>query len=320
MLRIAYLTLFSACIACQCAAGRSDLKLVTEANDDLTTILDRTYKVSSTDYFNVFYDPYAADYDKISYLLDLAYHHFESLFNSYNFVLRPPQAKLTWIAFKNKESFNRYAIETEGRDLSWLSGYYSTGTNIVAVVTPEKMSKWQVKAERNQTPDVIACPPDAQTDLVKIVHETAHQLSFNTGLQKRGVKYPIWASEGLAMFFERSLLSEYFHSCRYTSLRARRLTELYRRGNLIPLDEFITMTRLDETSSAIDIYAQAWGLFHFLCEHRTKALRTYFSNLYAHDPGWKSERTLHDEFVKAFGSLDQLDRQWMRFLETLSVR
>lgn len=319
MLRLSYLVLFTASFFCQSTASHSDRQSVIRAKGDLSIALDGDFQTLNTDHFSLISSLSPAEEEKIAYVLELSYRHFNSLFKSHDFELRPPRNRLTWLTFTNTDSFNRYAIETEGCDLSWLTGYYSAGTNIVAMITPQKISKWQVKVEKNRTPDIIACPVDEQSSLVKLVHEAGHQLSFNTGLLKRKVMYPIWASEGLAMFFERSLISEYFHSCRYTSLRSRRLARLYRSRQLIGLDEFISMSCVDEDACAIDVYAEAWGLFDFLCEHRRDSLKQYFSSVYELEPGYRSKQTLRDEFVRAFGPLDQLERQWTSYIESLSA-
>ena len=319
MLRLPFLVLFTTSIFCQSAESHSNQQSITRARGNLSTSPGKTFQTFNTDHFSLISSLNQAEEEKIAHILELSYHHFNSLFKSHDFELQQPQNRLTWLTFTNADSFNRYAIETEGWDLSWLTGYYSAGTNIVAMITPQKISKWQVKTQKNQTPDILACPADAQSSLAKLVHEAGHQLSFNTGLLKRKVMYPIWASEGLAMFFERSLLSEYFRSCRYTSLRSRRLARLYRSRQLIRLDEFISMNCVDEDVCAIDVYAEAWGLFDFLCEHRRDSLRQYFSSLYELEPGYRSKQTLHDEFVRAFGPLDQLERQWNSFLESLSA-
>ena len=319
MPRSFYLALIVFVVSCQSAASGSNLQRTAGPGGNLPAGLRGSFKTRNTDHFSIISGPRQAQGEKIADVLELAYSHFKSLFERHDFELRAPEEKLTWITFADTASFNRYAAETEGRDLSPLTGYYSAGTNAVAMITPQKMSTWRVKEQASPSLDIIACPPDAEADLVKLVHEAAHQLSFNTGLLKRKVMYPLWASEGLAMVFERSLLSEYFQSSRYTSLRARQLAMLYRRGQLIRLDEFIGMSRVDD-ARAIDVYAQAWGLFQFLCDHRTEALRWYCSSLYHLEPGWRSEQTLRDEFVRAFGSLDQLDRQWTAFLDTLPAQ
>jgi hypothetical protein len=318
MLNLPFLVLFSASFLCQSNASHSNLESIIKARSSLSTTLEDTFKTFNTDHFRLISSLSPAEEKKIACILELSYDHFESLFKRHDFNLRPLDNRLMWLAFNDTDSFNRYAIETEGRDLSWLTGYYSAGTNIVAIVTPEKISKWSVDVKKSRTPNILACPVDAQTSLVKLVHEAGHQFSFNTGLLKRKVMYPLWASEGLAMFFERSLLSEYLHSCRYTSLRSQRLARLYRSRKLIRLDEFITMSCVNEDVSAIDVYAESWGLFHFLCEHRRDSLREYFSSLYNLEPGWRSKQALHNEFVRAFGPLNQLEQQWNGFLDTLS--
>ena len=319
MQNLSFLVLFSVSILCQSNASHSNLKSIIKARSGLSTTLDDTFKTLNTDHFRLISSLSPDEEKKIAYLLELSYDHFESLFKRHDFKLRPPDHRLTWLSFNDADSFNRYAIETEGRDLSWLTGYYSAGTNIVAIVIPEKISNWSVEIKKSRTPDISACPVDAQTSLVKIVHEAGHQFSFNTGLLKRKVMYPLWASEGLAMFFERSLLSEYPHSRRYTSLRSQRLAHLYHSRKLIRLDEFITMSCVDKDVSAIDVYAESWGLFHFLCEHRRDSLREYFASLYNLEPGYRSKQALHDEFVQAFGPLDRLEQQWNDFLDTLSI-
>jgi hypothetical protein len=319
MLRLSYLVLFTTSVICQAAVNNSDLQAVIKARGGLSITLDDAFKTLKTEHFCLISSLSPAEEEKIAYVLELSYRHFESLFKRHDFELRPPDNRLTWLAFNDTDSFNRYAIETEGRDLSWLTDYYSAGTNIVTIVTPEKISKWSLDVTKSRLPDILACPVDAQTNLVKLVHEAGHQLSFNTGLLKRKVMYPIWASEGLAMFFEQSLLSEYLHSCRYTSLRSQRLTRLYRGRKLIRLDELVSMSCVDEDDCAIDVYAESWGLFQFLCEHRRDSLIQYFTSLYNLKPGYRSKKALHDEFVRAFGSLDKLEQQWNSFLDTLSV-
>jgi hypothetical protein len=320
MLRLSYLVLFATSVICQAAANNSDLQAVIKARGGLSITLDDTFKTSKTDHFCLISSLNPTEEKNIAYLLELSYRHFESVFKRYDFELRPPDNRLTWLAFNDTDSFNRYAIETVGRDLSCLTGYYSAGTNIVVIVTPETISKWSLEVKKSRMPDILACPVDAQTSLVKLVHEAGHQLSFNTGLLKRKVMYPIWASEGLAMFFERSMLLQYLHSCRYTSLRSKRLARLYRSRKLTRLDEFISMSYVDEDDCAIDVYAESWGLFHFLCEHRRDSLKQYFSSLYNLKPGYRSKQALRDEFVRAFGPLDKLEYQWNSFLDTLSVQ
>jgi hypothetical protein len=279
----------------------------------------QAYKVLNTDHFSLIYSPEITEDEKIATLLELAYYHFQSFFCDCNFMPEKPHEKLEWIAFTDKDAFNLYAFGTENQDLSRLNGYYSVKTNTVAVVSPEKISKWQIHSENSYNLNIIACPPDAETGLAKIVHEAAHQLSFNTGLQKRKVMYPFWVSEGLATYFEQSMFSEYFKTSRYASIRKKGLITIYKQKKLIPLNEFISMSSLNETVPAVNAYAQAWGLFQFLIENNRNSLKKYLASLYKREPGWRDEQTLSNEFIKSFGSPEELNTHWMMFLEQLSL-
>lgn len=318
MRKLYYLTIFAVLILCQSPTIGAGDKSEVQTKHALSSVFDDTSKNLDTDHFSIVYGSDVVDNEKISSILELAYHHFQSIFNGYDFKLKMPDERLRWVIFSNSDSFNRFALQTENQNLSWLKGYYSTKTNLVAIVTPEKMSKWQVKVERTLTPDIIACPPDAETDMAKVLHEVAHQLSFNSGLQKRMVLYPTWASEGLAMAFERSFLTEYFKASRYTDIRARQLVQLYRHDKLIPIYRFLAMSQPDRSDCAVDVYAQAWGFFTFLCQQKTDSLKKYFISLHNVQPGWRDQLTIRDEFYKAFGSLDQIESQWKLFLENLS--
>ncbi len=280
----------------------------------------QAYKVLETDHFSLVYSADIKEDEKIASLLELAYCHFQSLFNDCNCIAKQTQEKLKWVAFTNKDDFNLYAFNTENQDLSWLNGYYSAKTNAVAIVSPEKISKWQIRYREyeEQAANIIACPPDAETGLAKIVHEAAHQLSFNTGLQKRKVMYPFWVSEGLATFFEENMFSVYFKTSRYASIRKDGLVQVQKQKKLIPFDKFLSMTSLDGTVPAVNAYAQAWGIFQFLFENNKKSLKKYLSNLYTLEPGWVDEQTLHDEFTDAFGPPDELYPAWIQFVENLS--
>lgn len=277
----------------------------------------------SSDHFLLFHNPWETEGEKIAYILELTCRHFFVVFGERGFELQRPASRLEWVIFTDKDAFRRYALATEGWDLSWLSGYYSSGTNRVAIMPPVKMSQWAITAlgrpEGERAREIIACPPDAETSLAQLVHETAHQLAFNTGLQKRKVMYPLWASEGLAMDFEHSLLMEYCPSSVYIHKRARQLVRLYRQNELMPLDKLVALTHLRHDGTAIDIYAQVWGFYAFLRERYADALVAYYDELRQCEAGWRSQETRRREFVRAFGSAASLKGEWGRFLAELAV-
>ena len=242
--RFQLIVIFIILVSWQSTDANLDSNPPIQTNNQLLVFFDGVPRILNTDYFSLTYSSDIAEAKKIACLLDLACEHFLFTYSRCGFELHLPKEQLRWVIFNSSNSFSRYAFQTEKQDLSWLKGYYSAKTNMVAIVSSNEMSKWKIKAQKNQA-YVIACPQDAETGLAKVVHEVAHQLSFNTGLQKRRVMYPVWANEGLAMFFEQSLLSEYFKISRYTNLREERLVRLYQSGKyrcvcLQPSDAGIT--------------------------------------------------------------------------------
>ncbi len=267
--------------------------------------------------FNIVHDANETEAETIAQLLEVTYQQFQSTFQGLGFELRNPEDKLVWVCFSDCDRFNRYALEADGMDLSWLSGYYSAKTNVVAIIKPHAVAYLQEKhspardGESSGNILAITSVPGKNPDVVKIMHEAAHQFAFNTGLQKRRVMYPLWFSEGLATSFENG------QAFTNDNVRMRHLVEMYHQGRLIPLAEFITMTRLPVDGGLHkDIYAQAYGLFNFLRKEHSGELKNYLTELYKLEPGWRNAQRLQWEFVSAFGPADELEGAWLRFIQT----
>jgi len=265
----------------------------------------------SSAHFKITHQAQTGDAENIAVLLELAYERFDNVFTGKGFVLSPPADKLEWICFAKTENFNSYAMSADNRDLSWLSSYYSTKTNKVAIVKPDKIPSLQnpVLHDSGEPGSVLLAinsTPETAGDTAKIMHEAAHQLAFNTGLQKRNVMYPLWISEGLASSFEDVL------SCPNEAKRNQRLVEMQKNNRLYPLAEFVTITRLPaDAERQKDFYAQAQAMFQFLSEHRKENLKNYLAGLYKLEPGPRSQYALATEFAAAFGPVEE---PWLNYI------
>lgn len=278
--------------------------------------IDGEFYLSSTDHFLVAHDADPAQAQDLAIRLENALGHFLLFFNQSGFEIRIPQNKLNWISFSNPAHFAQYAIRTENMDLSALGGYYSARTNRVVIIESNAASNtvhesvFQAQTYRETSEEISAITGDHDPNqFMKMAHELAHQLAFNTGLQKRGVMYPLWVSEGLATQYETRL------SCfRKTNIaRSRRLMEMKMHNRLIPLDQFIHITRLPaEQYLCEDLYAQAWHLFAFLLQHHPEQLRNYLKQLYNENTGFRTVEKIQSEFIDNFGPMDQLNVQWIR--------
>ena len=270
-------------------------------------------------------------------LLEHTYDRFFEAFKTFD-GLRPVHRPLVCVVFAKRHDFVTYARRVDWLDMSWSGGYYSARTNRMALYDarragnePENQTQPQSDGQKKaaddgQRPTVLlsstdeagasASPP---LNVGAITHEAAHQLAFNSGLQRGGVMYPLWLSEGLACAFETNHAGQPFGIERINRTRLFELRRAMRGDGLIPLRRFITMTRppTDDAQKLNAVYAQAWALFRFLFEHDREALSDYMRDLARERRGHRTRIELRREFTRAFGAIDELARKWRAHVETL---
>lgn len=262
---------------------------------------------------------------RVGPMLEFTWKRFYDDFTRAGFHLRKPSHPLVWICFGTRGEFEQYARRADQMDMSWSEGYYSSRTNRVALYSlpgewsepvpariASKSDSTSVSGmERHEVP--VACP-----DAARATHETAHQLAFNSGLQKRGVLYPLWAAEGLATNFEADA-SGVLELGRDNPTRRGALIDAAGSGRLTPLEELVVTTRVpgDSPRQTTELYAQCWGLFRFLLSRYPAELRDYFARVRECDPGYRDERTLRREFTRSFGSIDSVQRAWTAYIGDL---
>jgi hypothetical protein len=308
----------------------------------LTEHLGPEFDTHTTEHFLIVHAAEDADWARrTGRLLERAHAEFHGMLGRAGFRPRPLRNRLVWVYFENRDRFQNYASDADQLDMSWSEGYYSARTNRVAVLPdgatdPEEHRNEAYRAGNHTAPEDVEARPAAasaengmawsggtgepEINVERTRHEAAHQLAFNLGLQKRGVMYPIWVSEGLATSFEVDGAPPSFDGLgRDNPARRRRLIEAANRGRLQPLDQFITLasTRTADAPGLRDLYAQSWGLFHFLFKHRRQDLEQYLAALAQLEPGWRNRGRMYREFVRAFGPIQPLRRDWHRFLHQL---
>jgi hypothetical protein len=293
-------------------------------------LLDASFETTATEHFVLFHEPGAGYVAEACRTLEYAYGHFYEVFSQAGFDLSRSNGRLVWICFPQKSDFSKYALRAEGMDLSWLDGYYSTLTNRVAIVqqtdrkvrrpeetTGPSASDVQVAVAANRSPHDGVLPMSAEGqrfDVTRLTHEVAHQLSFNSGIQKRGVMYPLWVSEGLATNFEfDGSVTAGLEHC--NAARCKGLGEAYAAGEQVPLRQFVVQTTVPpDAHVGRRYYAQAWAFFQFVLTERPESLRTYLHRLAQERPEHRDADTLLAEFVGAFGSPETLELAWNAFL------
>ncbi len=272
--------------------------------------------------------------------------------------------RLVVILFKSRDDYLAYAKQTEGADLSWAAGYYSQRTNRTAFYddssgpgaenVEQTLAELRAKlkdlnvqiaraslqnqtglantltVERNRTSEVVR-----QVDLrvgnavgmqnnVKTVHEAAHQLAFNTGIQTRLIDYPLWFSEGLACSFEVEDSTHRRGPGLVNTGRLGVLKDAFRKGKVVSLDTFITYPqpeKMDDETMGV-FYAESWALFHYLYHTNRQGLESYML-AYKSLPIFR--RVSPDDrlklFTDAFGSdIATLQRNFGTYFKNLPPR
>ncbi len=260
--------------------------------------------------------------------LDAIHDRLSQAMTSYGLPLETARDPLLWICFDDREQYRRYSTEVERANPAFQDAFYSTRSNHV-VLYSGSLTEDRSAVERAALPGPAlhltsmgsgsasqrSVPRGISADRVEVLtHEMAHQLAYNSGLQKRGVMYPLWVSEGLATYFEECALP----GGRGRQRRRQRLAALGADGRLLPLGRLAVLTGAEALEpSAADAYAQFWGLLGFLLECRPNELRNYLAELSSLPQGRRSSIELRSEFVRHFGPIEPLERQWRFFVAAL---
>lgn len=159
----------------------------------------------------------------------------------------------------------------------------------------------------------------ADANLGTIMHEVAHQLSFNSGLLNRQGDVPVWLAEGLACYCEATINGSWQGIGEANPLRARTLLRPARgEGAFLPLRTLLTgddwLRKAPDVNQVLLGYAQSWALFHMLMEQKPSTLRNYLTLLYDRRT---PEHRLSD-WIAVFGTdLATFEKQYQDYMRAL---
>lgn len=155
-----------------------------------------------------------------------------------------------------------------------------------------------------------------------IMHETAHQLSFNCGLISRNRDVPLWLAEGLACYCEATEKGAWKGIGKLNPVRLQTLAKAMNgKSKLLPVQELLqgdTWFRGPQgRKNAAVGYAQSWALFRMLMEEQPRSFRLYLDLI--------SKRRTDDhrmaDFVEIFGSnLKQFDKRHREYIQEMVRR
>ncbi len=110
-----------------------------------------------------------------------------------------PDSPMTVIFFSERADFVRFARDVDRIDASAMGGYFATAPNHVVLYDDRSSPSFAFAIQSGTAQQRHAAAKQAANETRrKIAHEAAHLLAFNTGVQRAGVDYPAWFTEGLA--------------------------------------------------------------------------------------------------------------------------
>ncbi len=268
------------------------------------------------------------------YNCETLYALFFNHFRQKGFALHQPRAKLMVAVFDSQAGFEACL----GHEIpAAVTGIYHRGTNRLVVYDyGQNRSYLQRKTQGEQrlkgvpltlTRQVTVSQFKRQAQAVRndanigtIMHEAAHQLTFNSGMLNREGDAGLWLIEGLACYCEATRQGEWQGIGEPNPQRLATLARTAQsKSPLIPLHELI---RSDDwlrkpgtgTPQALLGYAQSWALVRMLLEEQPQALKRYLALIYARRT---PEHRLTD-FAAVFGKdLDKLEKRYRQFLNRL---
>jgi hypothetical protein len=238
--------------------------------------------------------------------------------------LSDPEFPLVAIVLKDRAQFSKFVTVDAKLDPTTVTGYYSIMTNRIVLYDIARIPGQAPAATSVEIQRRLATAPQA---IATVVHEAAHQVAYNSGMNRRLSDNPLWLVEGMAVFFETPDLrsrSGWRTVGKVNLPRLARFSDYVRRrrrvGSLKTL--ICSDRRLRDVESSADAYAEAWALSYFLLRTRRKQYAAYLKTISAKPLlRWDTPETRQSDFEAAFGEdWEELDRVFLKYLGRVRVR
>jgi hypothetical protein len=246
---------------------------------------------------------------------------FVSFWNHKGFKLHDAEFPLVAILFADRKAYIKFTKGELGPAVESIIAYFSLMSNRMTLydLTGIETSGQALPRSTAQQINQILNQPGARDTVATVVHEATHQIAFNCGLHARLSDCPVWASEGIAMYFETPDLRSTKGWGGIGGVNYPRLQHFGGYLSRRPPDALAALIQSDkpfhdaQTAVREDAYAEAWALTYFLIRQHPKEYVKYIQGLSRKKPlimDTPEERKA--EFEKAFSPLNRLDAEFLR--------
>jgi hypothetical protein len=276
----------------------------TQIRGSLQRELGQAFEVSTTGHYVVAHP--AGERDKWSPRFEEIYRSFCHYFRIRGFELEEPQFPLVAVVWGTESDFTQYALEQGTNVADGSVGYYWPVTNRISLFDMSRGDADDATWEENKA---------------TIIHETAHQVAFNTGIHNRFAPSPFWIVEGLGTHFESpGVWDPRNHPNDRERINRGRLADFRAalKGRESPgrLAELINSDQLFHRDPGT-AYAESWALTFYLIETQPRDYARYLK-LVAQNPSFTSYESNDrlTDFCDIFGTnLALFDAKFLRFMD-----
>jgi hypothetical protein len=263
------------------------------------------------------------------YNCETIYALFFDHFRAKGFSVREPAGKLMVAVFDSQDGFEAY-LGT--RMPTAVTGIYHRGTNRFVVydyATNRGLVAYKRagRKEADKIPGILTRQRvlgslnrqvrehRADANVGTVMHEVAHQLSFNCGLLEREGDVACWLAEGLATYCESTAGGAWQGVGEPNPLRAQALAAPARgKAPFLPLRDLVGgdawLRQATSTGTVLQGYAQSWALFRLLMEEKPQALRKYLALV---RPRRTADHRLAD-FAECFGDPAKFEARYREYV------
>lgn len=282
------------------------------------------FNVHQTANYLVFYNTSAAFAQWSAGLFERLHDVFYNFWKSKSIELKSPPMPLIAIIFADKNEYAQFCESELGEAAKSIIGYYSMQTNRINMYDLTGADEFNNTGSRKMTDAQrirrILAQPEAARMVATVVHEAAHQLAYNSGLQVRYADMPRWLSEGIAMYFETPDLKStkgWGALGKDNYIRLRRFKQRLPRRNPEALKMMLTDDSLfTDLATAEDAYADAWALTWLLLKQQPKKFAEYMAVIAQKKPFiWDSKEQKLQEFEKQFGPWSNVNQTLIRVMK-----
>lgn len=316
-----------------------------EMRDELRREFGGGFDVAATDHY-VVCGP-KGHTDGLAPIFEDVYRAAQRYFSVRGFTFKKPEFPLVAVIYPNRARFAERCRVDQVTEMAGLMGYYLPSSNRVSLFDPGETATSALDPDEGSELPAPFAPPSGtslpwnrepkafakvggmlsarSTLRDTIIHETTHQVAYNTGLHARLGETPRWVVEGFATMFEapgvrdgsknggtaqRINRERYLRFGNYAKSRraSKSLKDFLAGDDMLP-------------QSTLDFYGQAWALTFYLVETRPSEYARYLKKMADRDPlkGYSAEDRVND-FTAAFGGgIDGIEVDFLRYMERLNV-